>query len=216
MDFASPINQRYIIVTVDDYSKWPEMFLVKTSPFIILRELFAQFGISKTLVMDNVPQFTDTEFTNFCQFVGILTYGQSSLSPQIEWSSRNFVDKIKRGCKTFQEERSMPKMVDRFLMTSFSSQHCYPKRLISSRGLPWQTHANTARRHVSHSGMIKWHSVSTHYSAKLSSSDEGNKVYIQWTPGVIISHLGYVTYSVRQVNCIVTSELVTTNGHQIR
>lgn len=59
IDFTDPTNQLYFIVMVDAYSKWPEIFRMKTiissSTIAILRQLFTQFGILETLARSSLP-----------------------------------------------------------------------------------------------------------------------------------------------------------------
>ena len=67
VDYAGPLNGEWYLVIVDSFSKWPEVNLTSstttTATIIILRNIFARFGHPVTLVSDNGPQFSSTDFT---------------------------------------------------------------------------------------------------------------------------------------------------------
>ncbi|CAH8550749.1 unnamed protein product [Dicrocoelium dendriticum] len=71
VDFAGPVNGNNVLVVVDSYSKWPEVFLMQNTTagatVSKLRQLFSQFGYPETLVSDNGTQFTSACFSNFCK-----------------------------------------------------------------------------------------------------------------------------------------------------
>ena len=75
MDFAGPMDGRMFLVVVDANTKWLEVILMKTATALTtvqqLRILFATFGVPESIVSDNGPQFTGTEFEEFCKKNGI-------------------------------------------------------------------------------------------------------------------------------------------------
>ena len=87
IDFCGPINGRMYLIVVDAYTKWLEVFDMRTcttssSTIKELRKLFAQFGIPFSIVSDNGPQFVSREITDFFRSNGIIhvkvpTYSQS-------------------------------------------------------------------------------------------------------------------------------------------
>ncbi|MCP3668320.1 MAG: transposase family protein, partial [Gammaproteobacteria bacterium] len=67
---TAPKHQRYIVVTMWYFSKYPEVVLFTndiTSHKIIdwLEELFARYGNPDTVISDNGPQFLSVEFLEF-------------------------------------------------------------------------------------------------------------------------------------------------------
>lgn len=69
IDCAGPVVDVMLFIVVDTYSKW---FEVKTTASMtsiatigILEELFAAYGTPITIVSDNWPQFTSSEFADF-------------------------------------------------------------------------------------------------------------------------------------------------------
>ncbi|XP_037565246.2 uncharacterized protein K02A2.6-like [Dermacentor silvarum] len=69
IDFAGPFHGQSFLIVVDSYSKWLEVIPMSsmTSSALIttLRRLFGTHGLPDTLVSDNGPQFTSTEFRGF-------------------------------------------------------------------------------------------------------------------------------------------------------
>ena len=62
VDFAALIIGKMLLVIVDSYSKWPEIYVMNNTSasktITVLREVFACCGIPRQLVSDNGPQFT--------------------------------------------------------------------------------------------------------------------------------------------------------------
>ena len=67
-------NLTYLVI-IDAHSKWIEVFKMNSTTAIttieVLRTVFACFGIPESIVSDNGPQFTSSEFTEFCGLNGI-------------------------------------------------------------------------------------------------------------------------------------------------
>ncbi|XP_037501017.1 uncharacterized protein K02A2.6-like [Rhipicephalus sanguineus] len=68
-DYAGPIEGHMILVVVDSETKWIEAVPTKSATAEVtveaLRAMFARFGLPRTLVTDNGPQFTGFHFRNF-------------------------------------------------------------------------------------------------------------------------------------------------------
>ncbi|KAL3121927.1 hypothetical protein niasHT_003359 [Heterodera trifolii] len=78
IDLAGPCSDsNSYLVIVDSFSRWPEVFMLRhtSSQYVIeqLQWLFDWFGIPKTLVSDNGPQFTSSHFKDFCDSNGFVT-----------------------------------------------------------------------------------------------------------------------------------------------
>ena len=75
VDFAGPFLNRILFILVDSYTKWQEVYITKdmTSLTVIdcCTEIFAKFGIPKTLVSDNGGAFISGAFQNFLRANGI-------------------------------------------------------------------------------------------------------------------------------------------------
>ena len=72
---AAPHHQRFLIVAIDCYSKWPEVRCTGniTSAAVIdfLSDLFCRFGTVDELVSDNGPQFISDELQQFLSAHGV-------------------------------------------------------------------------------------------------------------------------------------------------
>ena len=74
IDFAEYQGLKYLLL-IDAFSKWPEIIPMKTTTAEkttdVLRQIFAIHGLPMTLVSDNGPPFTSSEFENFLTTNGI-------------------------------------------------------------------------------------------------------------------------------------------------
>ena len=66
VDFAGPYQSKMFLIVVDAHSKWPEVIQMSSTSaeqtVVVLRQLFATYGLPLQLVLDNGPQFTAVEF----------------------------------------------------------------------------------------------------------------------------------------------------------
>ncbi|XP_050548112.1 uncharacterized protein LOC126909726, partial [Daktulosphaira vitifoliae] len=98
------LNRIMFILIIDQYSKWPEVIKMSSTTSFhtinILREYFARYGISKTLVTDNGPQWTSDEFQTFIMNNSIKHILTPPYHPQSNGAAENMVgifkDKIKK------------------------------------------------------------------------------------------------------------------------
>lgn len=70
IDYAGPFEGKSWLVIVDASTKWLEIKPTKdtstTATIRLLRSVFAQFGLPRTIVSDNGSNFTSAEFKEFC------------------------------------------------------------------------------------------------------------------------------------------------------
>ncbi len=97
---SSKKQNNYLLVTVDYYTKWLEMFLLrdaKTQKIVkILREeIFTRWGVPKFLVSDRGPQFTSSLLGDLCKTWGCVQRLTTSYHPQA-----NLTERINRTVKT--------------------------------------------------------------------------------------------------------------------
>lgn len=75
-----------LLIVVDSHSKWIEAIPLKSSTthatIEALRTLFRTFGLPRTLVSDNGPQFTSWEFQNFMNLNNIVHLWTAPYHPQ--------------------------------------------------------------------------------------------------------------------------------------
>ena len=79
-------NGDSLLVLIDHFSRYPEVFIVKSMTSIALipyfRQTFSRFGIPAQLMTDNGPQFVSTEFSKFLRSYGIYHRTSVPLWPQ--------------------------------------------------------------------------------------------------------------------------------------
>ncbi|XP_064940582.1 uncharacterized protein LOC135594090 [Musa acuminata AAA Group] len=98
-------QRKYIIVGVDYFTKWVEAKPLATiteqqMEKFVWRNLVTRFGLPKTIIMDNRPQFTGRRFREFCASHGIQLRFSSVAHPQTnglaEVTNRSILDGLKR------------------------------------------------------------------------------------------------------------------------
>ena len=92
-------NSRNYLVTVDYYSKWPELTLLPsmTSTRVItaLRSQFARYGVPSVVVSDNGPCYSSAEFKKFSEDWGFHHVTSSPGYPQSNGHSERTVQTVK-------------------------------------------------------------------------------------------------------------------------
>ena len=102
IDLAELEGQSYLVLT-DAFSKWPEVFEMKsttTSKVLdLLRFIFACYGLPQQLVSDNGPQFTSAEFKEFCGRNGIQHVRVAPYHPASNGAAERLVQSFKASLK---------------------------------------------------------------------------------------------------------------------
>jgi hypothetical protein len=100
---AAPAHQRYLIVAMDYYSKWPEVAMCgsPTTAAVItfLSGLFDRFGLVEEIVTDNGVQFTSAEFADFVNRHGIVHNRTALYNPQANAEVERFNRSLKEGIR---------------------------------------------------------------------------------------------------------------------
>ena len=103
LDFAGPFMGHTFLVAVDAHSKWPEVVLMTsttaTHTIAVLRQMFATHGLPQQLVSDNGPQFTSSEFSDFCAANGIKHIRTAPYHPASNGLAERFVQSFKVAMK---------------------------------------------------------------------------------------------------------------------
>uniref|UniRef100_A0A3Q1GSS6 Gypsy retrotransposon integrase-like protein 1 n=1 Tax=Acanthochromis polyacanthus TaxID=80966 RepID=A0A3Q1GSS6_9TELE len=99
MDLMGPFprskkGNRFLLVIVDYFTKWVEMFPLKDSKAhrittILKDEIFTRFGVPQELVSDRGPQFTGHEMANLCRSWGVTQKFTTSYHPQANLTERS-------------------------------------------------------------------------------------------------------------------------------
>ncbi|XP_017494984.1 PREDICTED: uncharacterized protein K02A2.6-like, partial [Rhagoletis zephyria] len=107
-DFAGPVDGLMYLIIVDAYSKWPEIFEMKSATASTTIERFmsvcAKYGNPQVLVTDNGVQFNSEKFEDFCRIRGIEHINSPPFHPQSNGQAERFVDTFKRTFKKLRRE----------------------------------------------------------------------------------------------------------------
>ncbi|XP_065012847.1 uncharacterized protein LOC135641416 [Musa acuminata AAA Group] len=102
-------QRKYVIVGVDYFTKWVEAEPLATiterqMEKFVWRNLVTRFGLLKTIITDNGPQFAGRRFWEFCASHGIQLRFSSVAHPQTnglaEVTNRSILDGLKRRAST--------------------------------------------------------------------------------------------------------------------
>ena len=103
LDNAGPFLGRMFLILIDAHSKWIEAFCTTstTSSATVecLRQVFAQFGVSETVVTDNGTCFTSDEFELFLKMNGIRHLTSAPYHPASNGLAERAVKIVKHGLK---------------------------------------------------------------------------------------------------------------------
>ena len=116
MDYAYITGVELLLILVDSFSSWSEVFRVpnKKGSWIkqILRGIFSRNGIPKSLLSDNAP-----ELIYGWRKIGCKPYKTPAISPSIEWVGRKNGADRKNGTETCSQQKEKNK--------SFSSKAAF-------------------------------------------------------------------------------------------
>jgi hypothetical protein len=202
MDFCGPLYDKYWLIVVDSYSKWPEIFCFNKMPdtgtmLIKLKFLFANLGLPEECVSDNGPQFTSEEFKNFLQQNGIAQKLSAPYCPATNGLAERMVRTFKqsmRAAKSTDWSTALAAFLLSYRITSHSVTNRAPSELIYGRKI------RSAWDLLRPSLPNKIHEPPTN---KERSFEQGDFVWVRnyrgatrWTPGEIADVLGPRNYKV--------------------
>lgn len=103
VDFAGPMDGHIMLIVVDSHSKWIEVVPMRSTSSIRtieeLRTLFSRFGLPRTLVSDNGPQFVSEAFDEFMRRNGVVHLRSAPYHPQSNGLAERAVRTVKNGLK---------------------------------------------------------------------------------------------------------------------
>ena len=132
-------NSRNYLVTIDYYSKWPELTFLPsmTSTGIItaLRSQFARYGVPSVVVLDSGPCYSSEEFKTFSEDWGFHHVTSSLGYPQSNGQSKRTV----RTVKSMLEKADDPyKALLSYRNTSLDEVNLSPSQMLMGRRLRTQ------------------------------------------------------------------------------
>ncbi len=121
VDFAGPFEGHMWLVVIDAYTKWIEVCKMKststTATVRKLREIFARFGLPRTIVSDNGPQFTSDEFQTFCKSNCLHHVTGAPYHPKTNGLAERAVRTFKERMKASQEVPDVDLRLQKFLIS---------------------------------------------------------------------------------------------------
>ena len=134
LDFLGPIQNQVILIITDSFSKWIEAFpmINMTSHAVIvkLREVFARFGLPRSIVSDNQTCFASEEFRYFLQRNGIKQMFSPPFNPASNGAAENTVKNLKHFLiKEITENKKidLARCICRYLLVYRNTPHCSTK-----------------------------------------------------------------------------------------
>ncbi|XP_043206001.1 uncharacterized protein K02A2.6-like [Amphibalanus amphitrite] len=133
VDFAGPVENKYLMVVCDSHTKWVEAIIMPTTSagrtVEELRELFARFGIPDQVVTDNGPQFTSTEFGIFLSNNGVRHIRTAPYHPASNGAAERAVGVLKSGLRaTARDGGSLHQRVQKVLIAYRTAPHAVTGR----------------------------------------------------------------------------------------
>ena len=151
VDIAGPFpvsssGNRYIIVVIDYFSKWPEVFPVPnqeaaTVARALVDGFFSRFGMPEELHSDQGRNFESTLFRDCCQLLGIRKTRTTALHPEsdgmVERFNRTLVQEIAKRCRHGQSDwdQYIPTILLAYRSAEHESTGYTPAQLMLSREL---------------------------------------------------------------------------------
>ncbi|XP_062539247.1 uncharacterized protein K02A2.6-like [Armigeres subalbatus] len=104
VDYAGPVAGAMLLIVVDAFSKWVEVKVTTSTTSAatikILDGLFSTYGAPVTIVSDNGPQFTASEFKRFLQQSGVKYHKLSApYHPATNGQTERYVQTVKNALK---------------------------------------------------------------------------------------------------------------------
>ena len=211
LDFAGPLQGKFILVTIDAHSKWIEAVATSStsSNTVIeyLRTLFAQFGIPESIVTDNGTCFVSEEFQSFLKRNGIRHTTSAPYHPSSNGLAERAVQIVKKGLRKVTSgsmSKRLAKVLFSYRITPQGTTGLAPAELLLGRCPRTRLdllRPNTADRVEERQRQQKKQHDS---KAKARTFKEGEAVLVKnfgqgsrWLPGKIIEFSSPGSFKVR-------------------
>ncbi|BFZ25831.1 hypothetical protein BsWGS_28870 [Bradybaena similaris] len=212
VDFAGPFMGHLFLVVVDSHSKWTEVRMMtkitaeKTTSS--LRELFGTHGLPDTIVSDNGPTFTCSDFKRFVQENGIRHVLVTPYHPASNGLAERAVQTFKESMKKMSAKLPIHQKLSLFHLNQHTTPHTTtgvpPAELLMRRSL--RTRLDLARPDLSRK-VADAQAKQKHYhdrSVKDRDFVVGDRVYARnyssgqaWLQGTVVDLSGPLSFKVR-------------------
>lgn len=130
LDYAGPIKGVYLLIVVDAFSKWIEVFVTKNpnAQFTMekIYESMCRYGLPDTIVSDNGVQFKNGEFDQFTTQFDIKHIFTAPGYPATNGQAESAVKLVKKGIKAVlisQPTRELKGIINQFLFDYRTTPH---------------------------------------------------------------------------------------------
>ena len=204
VDYAGPINGRYVLVVVDATSKWVEAVVTTsmTSPVTVdvLRLIFSRFGLPDTIVSDNGPAFVGEEFRRFTRANGIRHVTTAPYKPASNGLAERYVKEVKYALRRVTGG-NMTVRLAKWLMSHHSTPNATtgvtPASLMFGRELKTRLQllkpnleSTVDRQKDRQRASYDTHTKRSHFQVSDRVFARGYMAGPTWLPGVVVSLLG--------------------------
>nr|XP_018907427.1 PREDICTED: uncharacterized protein LOC109037282 isoform X3 [Bemisia tabaci] len=212
IDYAGPICGKYLLIVVDAYSKWLQVFpsqsMTSEATCKLLSNTFSLFGAPVTVVSDNGPAFVSNHFQQFLKSQGILFHKKiAPYHPATNGQAERAVQTVKNSLKymaatihTLQD--SLNTIVQRYNRTPHQATGQPPSLLFIGR----TTRTRLDAMHPNLKIMVNQRQDNS-FPKKLRSFRINQEVMFRsynspkpWLRGVISAKLGALHYLVKYKN----------------
>ena len=139
VDYAGPVDGHYFLVVVDAHSKWVDIYKTRgtsTAETVqCLQHSFSMFGLPVSIVSDNGPCFSSSEFKEFAVKCGVRHITSAAYHPATNGQAERMIQTFKRALKRSKEP--LQQTLDRFLfnyrLTPHSTTGVSPAELMFGR-----------------------------------------------------------------------------------
>ena len=201
IDYAGPFMGKMLLVAVDSYSKWIDVFVVSSTSteatLDSLRKLFANNGLPEVIVSDNGTSFTSVQFKEFVTRNGIKHITTAPYHPSSNGLAERAVQTVKDGLKKMTGP--LQTRVSRFLFNYRTTPHtttgATPAELLMGRRL--RTHLDLVypskeqhyrrqqEKQVENKGQSKKKPKSFLVGERVMAKNFGTGTTCRWLPGKI-------------------------------
>lgn len=132
-DYLGPLFGFHFLIVIDSETKWLEAFRTAgpttAATIQCLRQCFARFGLSRSLISDNGTCFTSAEFSQFLRANGIYHSRTAPGHPASNGAAENAVGTVKKFLlKAFRQKHPSADEIDKalqnFLFEYRNTVHC--------------------------------------------------------------------------------------------
>ena len=134
MDFCGPLpNGMYLMVLIDDYSKFPEVEIINTTTAkaVIpkLDRILSSFGIPRIIRTDNGPPFQGQEFADYAEKMGFKHRKITPLHPKANGEAERFMQPMMKAVRCAKaEDESWKQALYTYLRNYRATPHCTLKK----------------------------------------------------------------------------------------